>query len=146
MAPWCDLRELNWCIPPHPCEKTSDKSQQIPLGPCGSSGGGPLGEAPALNVYQVLFQTFYYHRAEEYCSLCWDICHVGFVISRFHCIDVVPVAFTVQNAHFMENFKNWEISHIFTRLKIHHHIYVIANMPPIDIPVLAVCRMFVTWT
>ena len=40
------------------------------------------------------------------------------------------------------------ISHLLTRLKIHHHIQliVIANIPPIDIPVLAVCTMFVTWT
>ena len=35
-------------------------------------------------------------------------------------------------------------SHIFTRLKIHHHVYISVNMPPMDIPVLAVCRMFVT--
>ena len=26
------------------------------------------------------------------------------------------------------------------------HSYVIANKPPIDIPVLAVCKLFVTWT
>ena len=26
------------------------------------------------------------------------------------------------------------------------HLIIIANMPPVNIPVLAVCRMFVTWT
>ena len=38
------------------------------------------------------------------------------------------------------------ISHLLTGFKIHHHIYIIVNTPPINIPVLAVCRMFVTWT
>ena len=38
------------------------------------------------------------------------------------------------------------ISHLLTGIKIHYHIYIIANMPPIDILVLAVCGMFVTWT
>ena len=38
------------------------------------------------------------------------------------------------------------ISYLLTRLKIHRHIYIIANMPPINILTLSVCRMFVTWT
>ena len=35
------------------------------------------------------------------------------------------------------------LSHLFTRLNILHHIISIAHMPPIDIPILAVCTMFV---
>ena len=34
-------------------------------------------------------------------------------------------------------------SHSFARLKVYHHIYSIAHIPHIDIPILAVCRMFV---
>ena len=37
---------------------------------------------------------------------------------------------------------SWELRP-FTRLKIYHHIYFIAQMPLIDIQILAVCRMFV---
>ena len=34
-------------------------------------------------------------------------------------------------------------SHLFTRLNIFHHTISIAQMPYIDIPILALCRMFV---
>ena len=37
-------------------------------------------------------------------------------------------------------------SHLFTMPKIYYHIYSIVHVPHIDIPILAVCRMFVPST
>ena len=43
----------------------------------------------------------------------------------------------------------WLIHHshnLFTRLNILHHIISIGHKPHINIPILAVCRMFYPWT
>ena len=72
-----------------------------------------------------------------------DISNVSSVIFLASHVDLAILALEFLSPSFHGHSLNNTTSSFIHRLKIFHHIYSIAHMPHIDIPILAVCRMFI---